>query len=88
MLYLIASSVEGPWWELWGVIVRRIQILDQEMYGTIVDPVSWDYEYMGFYLSIGAQVVLTLSMMFGQAFLLPKVYSWADSQEKFAPIYM
>ena len=87
LLFLIASSVEGPWWELWGVIGRRIQVVDQMMYKNIV-PASWDYEYLGFYLSIGVQAVFTLTMMFGQAFLLPKVYSWADSQEKFAPIYM
>ena len=83
LLFLIASSVEGPWWEMWGEIASRVQNSER-----LVGIDTMEMESLMFYVSLGVQVVLTLAQMFAQAFLLPKVYDWADSQEKFAPIYM
>ena len=87
MLYLIATSVEGPWWDLWQTIAKTLRDSDTSTHkdGKLTD---FDYKEVMFYIVVAVQSTLTLIMMFVQAFLLPKVYDWADAQEKFAPIYM
>ena len=49
MLYLIAASVEGPWWELWQDIASRLQLSDMTMHvdGTTLE---YDYEDVMFYI--------------------------------------
>ena len=68
---------------MWGEIASRVQNSERP-----IGIITMEMESLMFYVSLGVQVVLTLAQMFGQAFLLPRVYDWADSQEKFAPIYM
>ena len=83
ILFLIASSGEGPWWKMWRAIDDRLQ-----QPGVRPSPYSWEFYDPKYYFTLGVKAVFTLVQMFAQAFLLPKVYAWADSQEKFAPIYM
>ena len=40
---------------------------------------EFDYKEVMFYIVVAVQSTLTLIMMFVQAFLLPKVYDWADA---------
>ena len=74
MLYLIASSVEGPWWDLWKAITSHVSSSNK----TKVDK-KLEIKSVMFYIEIAVESTLTLILMFAQAFLLPKVYAWADA---------